>query len=145
LAVQRQVIGILRDQHVGQCALSRECAFDQPGPCRCLDHTIGAGPAGVFWPDRHDHAELSRHDVEPFGAIFPNSVHLTAATRTEGAFRFDHLLKAGQPLRQVAKVAVDRFAPLARRCRRRWGRLLSHLNLSYSSFKIFEGQLTFVG
>ena len=72
-------------------------------------------------------------------------MHLTAAARTEGAFRFDHLLKAGQTLRQVAKVAVDRFAPLARRCRRRWGRLLSRLNLSYSSFKIFEGQLTFVG
>ena len=76
----------------------------------------------------------------------PILMHLaaTATARAERAFWLDHLLDPGQALRQVAEVAVDRGAFLARRWRRRVGFLRRGLDLLDRNREVFEGELALV-
>ena len=48
LAVERQVVGVLGDQHVRDQRLGRQAALDQPRRRRRLDDRLGAGAAGVL-------------------------------------------------------------------------------------------------
>lgn len=63
LTIQRQMIGIFRDQHLGDRRLGRDPVLDQPSRGRSLHHDVLAGPAGIFRPAQHEHTELGRHDV----------------------------------------------------------------------------------
>jgi hypothetical protein len=69
LPIQWKMIGIFGDQNLRHRGLRRQAAFDQPGGCGHLDHHVLAGPAGIFGPAHHQHAELGRDDVEPLGDI----------------------------------------------------------------------------
>jgi hypothetical protein len=77
LPVQREVVGIFRDQHLGDGRLGRHPALDQPRRRRRLHHHILAGPAGVFRSAHHEHPELRRHDVEPLGDILADPMQLS--------------------------------------------------------------------
>lgn len=79
LSVQRTMVCVFGHRDMRQLALSGQRALDQPGPGRCLGHAVGAGAAGIFRSDGHDHADLRRGDVQPFCAILANPVHLPAA------------------------------------------------------------------
>jgi hypothetical protein len=78
LAIEREMPGILRHDHVDDQCLGRQAAFDQPRWRRGLDHAgrlIGAGllarATGVLWSPRHDDFEPGRNLVEPFGRSSP--------------------------------------------------------------------------
>jgi hypothetical protein len=62
LAIERQVIGIFGDEHVGDHRLGWQAALDQPR--RGLDNNILTGAAGVFGLPRDQNLDLGRHDVE---------------------------------------------------------------------------------
>ena len=144
LAIQGAVVGVLGDGNLGQCALGWQRALDQPRPGRRLGHAVGAGPAGIPGPDRHDDAELRRDDVQALRAVFADPVHLAAAAGAFEALRLDDFLDPGQVLGQVAEVPVDRGAFLARRWRRRVGFLRRGLDLLDRNRQIFEGELALV-
>ena len=72
LTVERQVVGILGDQHMGEQRLGGQCAFEQVCGCRGLHNGAGASAAGIFRPNGHDNPELSGGDVEPLTAVFPD-------------------------------------------------------------------------
>jgi len=76
------VIGVLRHQHLGDQRFGRDTAFDDPRRCRSLDHRTLARAATVAGPARDQHAERSRHDIEPLGDIFTDLVERAAAAGT---------------------------------------------------------------
>ncbi len=108
LTVERQVVGILGDQHMGEQRLGGQCAFEQVCGCRGLHNGAGASAAGIFRPNGHDNPELSGGDVEPLTAVFPDPSHLPAAARAKRAFGLEDALEARQFLRQPTKMAPDR-------------------------------------
>ena len=63
LPIERQVVGVLGDQHVRHGRLGRDATLDEAGGRRRLHHDLLARPAGIFRPARHDHPELGGHDV----------------------------------------------------------------------------------
>lgn len=79
LAIQRQMIGILRDDHAGDCRLGWHAAFDQAQFGGCLHDASCAGPAGILWTAGHDDTELCRHDIQPFADVFADDVTFRAA------------------------------------------------------------------
>ena len=52
LAIERRVIGVFGDEHVGDRRLGRQAALDQPRRHRRLDDDVLARAAGVFGPAR---------------------------------------------------------------------------------------------
>jgi hypothetical protein len=108
LAIEGQIIGIFRDQHMGQQRLGGQGPLDQVGRCRGLGHGTGAAAAGIFRPDGHHHPELGRGNVEPLAAVFPDPGHLPAAAGAKPALGLDDALQAWQLLRQPAEKALDR-------------------------------------
>ncbi len=50
LAIQRQMISIFADQHMGERRLGRQTAHDQMAGRRGLGHPVGAGPAVTCSP-----------------------------------------------------------------------------------------------
>ena len=65
LPIERQMIGVLGDQHLRDRRLGRQAALDQPRRRGRLHDNVLAGPAGVFGPAHDQHPELRRNDVEP--------------------------------------------------------------------------------
>lgn len=100
LAVERKVIGVFRDEDVGNHGLRRDAALDEPGGRRPLYHHLLAGPARVFRPTRHDHAELGRHDVEAFGKILADGMQRAPAAGAGLVLDVDDLLATRQVDRQ---------------------------------------------
>ena len=104
LAVERQVIGVLGDQHLRDRRLGRQSALDQPRRRGRLHHHVLAGPAGIFGPAHDQHAELRRHDVEPLAAILADPMQRVAAARAGVVLDVDHHLDARQMRRQRSAV-----------------------------------------
>ena len=73
LAIERQMIGVLGDEHVRDRRLGRQAALDQPRRGRRLDDDVLAGAAGVFGPTHDQHAELRRQP----DALVPMAATLT--------------------------------------------------------------------
>ena len=71
-----------------------------------LDHRPGAAPTSIFGTAGHDHTELGRHDIEPFGDILTNPGHLAASAGTERALRLDDPFDPRQMLREMTAVAL---------------------------------------
>jgi hypothetical protein len=67
LAIQRQMIGILQ---LGNGGFRRQPTLDQPRWRRGLHDAILACAASVFRPDRDQHPEPRRHDIQPFALVF---------------------------------------------------------------------------
>ena len=89
LAVKREMVGVLRHQHLGDRRLGRQAALDQPRRCGSLHHHILTAPAGVFGPAHDQNAELGRHDVEPLGDIFADPMQRTRAAGADHARHVD--------------------------------------------------------
>jgi len=123
LAIERCVVGIFGDQHMRDERLGRDATLDQPLRRRCLRHFASAGPAGVFGTAGHDHLQLRRDHVEPFGDVFADAMLETAAAGTGLILDIDDDLFARQMHRQ--RTAID--LPLARS-----GRLGGHLAILLS-------------
>ena len=96
------MVGEARHQHVRDQRLGRQTALDQPCGCGCLHHQPGAGSAGKLGSLRHDHPELCRDHVEPFGTVLADHRHRRPATRAVNVFGCDHHLDARQMRRQRA-------------------------------------------
>ena len=77
LAIERQVVGIFGDQHMRDQRLGRNAVLDQPLRRRGLYHLPAI--ASIFGTPRHNHLELRRDHVEPFGDVFANAVLEAAA------------------------------------------------------------------
>ena len=54
LTVEGRMIGVFRDEDMGERAFGRQPALDQPGRRRRLDDALLAAPAGVFGPHGDD-------------------------------------------------------------------------------------------
>ena len=108
LPVKRQVIGVFRDQHMGDGALGRQRSFDQMRRRRRLGDAVLADAAGVFRADCDDDPELSRHDVEALRSVLADPRHVAAAAGTERALGLDYPFDPRQLLRQAAEIAVRR-------------------------------------
>ena len=144
LAVERQVVGVLRDQHMGKQRLGGQGTLDQVGGCRGLGHGAGAAAAGVLRPDGHDHPEPGGGDVEPFAAIFPDPHHGPAAAGAKRALGLENALDPWQLLRQPAKMAPGRGSLRARPRPRHAGGGLGRLDLRHGSLEVLEGELPLV-
>jgi hypothetical protein len=70
LPVERQAIGVFRDQDMGDQRLGRQPALDQARGGLRLSHRALAAAAGVAGTDGDDHAQLGGNDVEPLGPVF---------------------------------------------------------------------------
>ena len=145
LTIERQMICIFADQHMGERRFRRQPAYDQMGGRWRLGHPVGASPAGIFRAHGDDDAELGGDDVQPLCAVFADLVQDAAATRAHQAVRFDDLFNARQRGRQIADGALcDRLG-----CRSvTWwlGRagFLFRLNLGQGNRQILKGQLPLI-
>lgn len=108
LPVQRQVIGVLGDQHLGDQRFGRNAALDDPRWRRGLHHRALAGPAAVARTASNQHTEGSRHHVEPFGHILADLVEAAATARTSLVRDIDEPLDPFEMGRQRATVDLAR-------------------------------------
>ena len=142
LAVERQMVRILGNEHLCQGSLGGQSALDQMRRCGCLDDALLAGPAGVLRAHRDDDAKLRRFDVQPLTAILADAHHLPASAGTRRAVRLDDPLDVLKVLRQLPDIASG-AAPARGRARRR-ARLGGGLDLAHRPFQILERQLAVV-
>ena len=104
LPVQRKMVGVLGDEHLGDGCVGRQAALDQPGRRGRLHHDVLARPAGIAGPADHHDLDLGRHDVEPFGDVLTDPVQRAGATGADPALDVDHALDPRQMSRQGAAV-----------------------------------------
>ena len=126
LAIERQVFGILADQHMRDQILGRQAAPDQPRWCRCLNHA--------------EDAELGQDDVEPIRDVFPDAMQ-TATAGTGQAVGFDHLLEAQQVFRKRSAIGGTRLRRAL--CRAIVG-ILFGVNHRYGRFQVIQRQFELV-
>lgn len=119
LSVERQVIGVFGDQHLGNGRFSRNATFDQPrGSCR-LDDDFFAGPACIFGTARYQNAELGWHDVELLADVFADPMQAFATAGAVMAFDVDGYIDARQMGRKGTTVCPppgDPFPAQIARC-----------------------------
>jgi hypothetical protein len=87
LAVKRQVVAELRDDHLGDQALGRQPARHDVLRGMGLCDGAGTAAAGVFWPARHQNPELRRDDVEAL--VRRGARTVASGSRTDGALAGD--------------------------------------------------------
>ncbi len=90
------MIGIFGDKHLRYRALGGQTALDKPGRRRRLHHHVLTSSAAIFGSPNHQHAELCRHDVEPFARILADPMQRLATARTGIVVDVDHHLDARQ-------------------------------------------------
>jgi hypothetical protein len=90
LPVERQMIAVLADQHMGQQPGPRPAALDRQGRHRRLRHALAA-PAGKRRPDVPDHFEAAGNVVEDLADVLADLAHLAAAGRTGAGRLVNHL------------------------------------------------------
>jgi len=105
LAIKGKVPGKLRHNDMRDQRCGRHAAIHHPRPCRCLDDAGFAAPAGIFWPDRADHAQQCGHDVERLADVFANPVKREVATGAGRDLGPGDLFVPRQMPRQGAHVA----------------------------------------
>ena len=136
LAVKRQVIAELRDQHMSQKAGAGLRARNGQGRHRLLRHGL-AFAAGAGGADMADHFEAAGDVFEDFGDVFAHFAHETAASRAGGG-RFVDNIAARQRFGQLAPLLLRRrlfLRGLGRFCCRRSGR---GLRLGLRRLDLFE-------
>ena len=78
LAIERQMVGILADQHMGQQTRPRAATLDGPRRQRGLNEALAAG-ASQPGPDDAVHDEAPRHILQIFSNILPDPAQAAAA------------------------------------------------------------------
>jgi hypothetical protein len=143
LAIERQVVGVFGDQHMGDRRLGRQAALDQPRRRWGLDHHVLAGATGVLGPPYDENPELCRDDVELLADVFADPVQFAATARAGPALDVDDGLDARQMGRKRAAIG----ASLACALRPRGLRLRLGLGrrLRFALFDVFEGEQQLVG
>src|ERR1700733_15267650 len=86
LAIERQMIAELRDQHVGQQPWSGKTAFDRTRRRRCFNHAV-APVAGELRPHMANDLEAIRDVLQLLGDIFAELAQLAAAVGTRVAVK----------------------------------------------------------
>ncbi len=114
LTIERQVIGVFGDEHMGDRRLGRQAALDQPRRGRRLHDDVLAGAAGVFGTAHHQHAELRRHDVEPLGDVLADPVQHALAAGAGLVLDIDDGLDARQMRRAARRDSCGASWPLRR-------------------------------
>ena len=104
LTIERQMVCIFGDQHMGDGRLRRQTTFDQSRRGRRLDDGALAGAAGVLGTPRHQNTELSRNDVEPLGNVFADPMQRALAAWAGLVVDIDDGLDARQMCWQGAAV-----------------------------------------
>lgn len=130
---------------MGERALGRQPAFDQPVGRVRLHNTRVATATGVAGANGDDHLEAGGNDVEPFRAVFANLHHIGAAAGTDLLRGFYHLLDARQVVWQMAKVAIGREASCLAIGVAFDQRIPRGLGFGDHRFQILKSQLTRIG
>ena len=107
LPVERQVVGILADEDMGQEAGAGPTLLDRARGQRHLMDALAAG-TGPARPHDAVHHETPRHIVEFFGDVLAQRLERAAAGRT-GLTRRQGLLDARQMVRQGLALWLDRI------------------------------------
>ncbi len=141
LPIERKVIGIFGDQHMGDGRFRRQPSLDQASRGWSLNDTVSAGTASIFGAAGDNDAELRRDHVQPLGDIFANAMQATAAGADQ-AFRLDHLLHTGKMLRKGA--AIGR-AWLGNPVSSRSVRLILGMDHGHGRFQVFQCQIELIG
>jgi hypothetical protein len=92
LPVERQVIGILGDQHLRDQRLGGNAAFDDPGRRWSLHDRALARATAIARAPGDQHAEGGGHDIEAFGDILADLVERAAAAGAGLLLNIDDLL-----------------------------------------------------
>ena len=136
LPIQRKMIGIFGDKHLRYRGLGWQSAFDKPGRRWRLHHHVLTSPAAIFGSPNHQHAELCRHDVEPFADILADPMQGLAAARASAVYNVDHHLDARQMFGKRSFVHPTLSGPV---CPLRWiGRFRRDLLARRSLLDVFE-------
>lgn len=104
-----------------------------------------ARPAYVLGTHGDQHPEPGRHNIEPFGAIFPDTNHLTAPTGAGRVRGFDHLFDTFQMLRQPPFVPVCRGRLPRRLAKSFIGGLSRGRQLPFRDLDIFSKEIALIG
>jgi hypothetical protein len=110
------VIGVFRDEDMGDGRLGGDAAFDEPDWRPRLYHHLLAGPAGLFRPTRHDHAELGGDDIEAFGDMLAHRMQRALAARACFVLDVDDPLDTRQVCGQRSAVGAPLPGPLGPLC-----------------------------
>lgn len=121
LAIQRQMVAVFVDQHMGQQCLGRHAGVDWPLGSRPLHHGFCAGPATIPWPAGHPDPEVGRNVIQHLAAVFADQMQRATTARAGLVIDIDHLLDARQFRRQRATIAFGWFGGWRmRRCVHNW-------------------------
>jgi len=108
LAVERQMVSVFGDQHVGQEAGGREALVDDLSRHRCLNQAL-TGAAGPFAAHMALDREDARGVVELLADVLADALHLAAAG-TGGGIGFVADLGPRQFMRQRRALGLARWA-----------------------------------
>ena len=134
LAVERQVVGVLADQHMGEQPRTGAAALDRAGRQRRLDEALAAG-AGQPGPDDAVHDEASGHIFQLFGHVFTDAAQLAAASgagvsrRAEFHLHPWDMVRDRTALRLTLFLDVGQAQPRGHHGRRNLARLQRQLQL----------------
>jgi hypothetical protein len=119
LPIQRQVVAVLADQHLGQQSLGGQAAINRTLRGWRLNHGPLAHPAAIARPADHAHPQLGGDIVQHLGAVFADPMQSSAATGAGFVVDIDDDLDTRQMPRQRTAVALGRFGGTLRLARRR--------------------------
>ena len=103
------MVGVFGNQHLRNCCIRRQAAFDDPRGRLRLHDNVFAAPASVFWPAHDEDAELRGNDVEPLADVLADLVQFDATAWASLVFDVDDGLDAWQMRRQRAAVGAALF------------------------------------
>src|SRR5690606_6517053 len=133
LAVQRQMVAVLRYEHMGQEAGTGKALRDRPAR-RWRLHDLRAAPARGLRPHMTDHPELTRHVLEHLRDVLAERLQRAAALRA----RARHLVRDRLSRQVLGKGPTDRRGG-------RFGRLkiaaLQRRELRFARLELLERQL----
>jgi hypothetical protein len=111
LPIERRVIAIFADQHLGEQRRRRQAAGDRPLGSRRLRHRL-AGPTGVFGTGGADDAKLSRNPIQHLAHALSDDMQRAAAAAADRALNVEPDLFARQMVGQrfATRRAVRRLA-----------------------------------
>ena len=87
LAEQRARVRVFEHADMGQCPFRGQTALDRMHRCQRLHNTALLLGVGMFEVDGHDHLGLRGNNLQPPGAIFSDTDHVSASAAADnGAY-----------------------------------------------------------
>ena len=141
LPIERKMVGVFADQHMGDRSFRRQACLDQPSRGRGLDDAVGAGAARIFGATGDDDAELRRDHIQPLRHIFTDAMQASPAGADQ-ACRLDHLFDTRKMAWKRTPIGCARSGETFA-CRS-VGLVLS-LDGCDGRFQILQGQIELIG